>query len=626
MSEWATNIPAGVNLAGWDELRAARDFEGAPREFWPTCLAALAQLATAQVAVLVLREAGPDGQWKRVGKWMAAPSAEPLLVRVAPAVEQVAAVAATNQVEIHDVAAPSGNRRPDRLLGLRLQTGEDETGTVFVALFLLVGEAAEQAEEILSRLQLAADLPQVYQLRRVTAQARLDLVHYANALDLLALLNEQHRFLATAMTFCNELSSRHECSRVSLGWLKNQYIRVAAVSHIEKFEKKMEAVNKLEQAMEEALEQDIEVVYPAGDAEATTITRDHETFAREQGVDYICSLPVRVDHEPVGVVTCERSTKPFDEQDLRLLRLCVDLASRRLGELHRHDRWFGARWLSAAREKLGNLVGVEHTGAKVFGILGALALLTVVFGRMPYRVEAPFVLRTEKLTHVTAPFDGYIDTVEVRMGDRVAENDPLLHLDTRELLLEEAAARADLQRYVRESEKAEAESALADMRIANALADQARARLALVEHRLANSIIKAPFTGIVVEGDLRQRVGAPLRQGDLLFKVARTEEFYVECETDERDIHEIAVDASGQVAFASQPQQRFPVRVVRVEPSAIAGETGNTFIVRCAVVGTAPDWWRPGMSGVAKVDAGRRSLLWIFTHRTVDFLRMFFWW
>ena len=31
------------------------------------------------------------------------------------------------------------------------------------------------------------------------------------------------------------------------------------------------------------------------------------------------------------------------------------------------------------------------------------------------------------------------------------------------------------------------------------------------------------------------------------------------------------------------------------------------------------------MSGVARIDAGRRSLLWITTHRTVDFLRLWWW-
>jgi hypothetical protein len=38
------------------------------------------------------------------------------------------------------------------------------------------------------------------------------------------------------------------------------------------------------------------------------------------------------------------------------------------------------------------------------------------------------------------------------------------------------------------------------------------------------------------------------------------------------------------------------------------------------------DWWRPGMSGIGKIEAGERTLFWIIFHRTIDFLRMFFWW
>lgn len=38
------------------------------------------------------------------------------------------------------------------------------------------------------------------------------------------------------------------------------------------------------------------------------------------------------------------------------------------------------------------------------------------------------------------------------------------------------------------------------------------------------------------------------------------------------------------------------------------------------------DWIRPGMSGVVKIDAGKRSILWILTHKVVDFLRLYFWW
>jgi hypothetical protein len=32
------------------------------------------------------------------------------------------------------------------------------------------------------------------------------------------------------------------------------------------------------------------------------------------------------------------------------------------------------------------------------------------------------------------------------------------------------------------------------------------------------------------------------------------------------------------------------------------------------------------MSGLCKIDAGRGTLFWILTHRTVDFLRLNLWW
>ncbi len=69
------------------------------------------------------------------------------------------------------------------------------------------------------------------------------------------------------------------------------------------------------------------------------------------------------------------------------------------------------------------------------------------------------------------------------------------------------------------------------MRIADALALQAQARLDLVQYRLENATVKAAFDGIVVEGDLRERIAAPVKQGDALFKVARLDTLYAEAES-----------------------------------------------------------------------------------------------
>ncbi len=41
----------------------------------------------------------------------------------------------------------------------------------------------------------------------------------------------------------------------------------------------------------------------------------------------------------------------------------------------------------------------------------------------------------------------------------------------------------------------------------------------------------------------------------------------------------------------------------------------------------APEsWWRPGMTGLAQIDAGERRIFWIWTHRVVDSLRLKLWW
>ncbi|MDA1278394.1 MAG: HlyD family efflux transporter periplasmic adaptor subunit, partial [Verrucomicrobia bacterium] len=356
------------------------------------------------------------------------------------------------------------------------------------------------------------------------------------------------------------------------------------------------------------------------------VSKEHETFARDQHSENICSMPLRKDDQPVAVLTCERRTTPFSEVEVRQFRLACDQAIPRLADLQRNDRWFGARWKTWAREALAKFLGPEHTWSKLFAILGCAA---VVFCSVPiftYKVEGNFILRSDEVSFLTAPFEGYIQDVGVRPGDIVNQGAELVGLNTDDLLLQEAGAVADQARYFREMEKARAAGELAEMRISQALADQAEARLQLIRYRLEQASIKAPFAGVIVEGDLRQRIGAPVKQGDALLKVARTDSLYVEAEVNERDVQEILKKANAEIAFVTQPKLKFPVEITRVEQAAFPKDQQNVFLVRCALTGAPEGWWRPGMSGVCKIPVEKRTLAWIFTHRTVDFLRMFFWW
>ncbi|MGE5374884.1 MAG: HlyD family efflux transporter periplasmic adaptor subunit, partial [Bacteroidota bacterium] len=168
--------------------------------------------------------------------------------------------------------------------------------------------------------------------------------------------------------------------------------------------------------------------------------------------------------------------------------------------------------------------------------------------------------------------------------------------------------------------------ALADMRVAEAMRDQATAKLGMIRYRLDKSVIRAPFDGVIVEGDLNERIGAPVKQGDVLLKAAMTEGLYTEMDVKESDIHHVKDNADGEIALVSRPQDSYKIKLTLVEPAAVVREKGNVFIAHADFKSQAPDWWQPGMTGVAKINAGKRTLLWILTRRTIDFLRLKLWW
>jgi hypothetical protein len=64
--------------------------------------------------------------------------------------------------------------------------------------------------------------------------------------------------------------------------------------------------------------------------------------------------------------------------------------------------------------------------------------------------------------------------------------------------------------------------------------------------------------------------------------------------------------------------------VERITPIATAEEGRNHFRVEAVLEEPAPAL-RPGMEGIAKIDAGRRRLLWIWTHEMLDWIRLSTW-
>jgi multidrug resistance efflux pump len=603
------------------EVSELRRFAGAPDQFWPRYLAAAGRLVAASRANIILRHPGEPPRLGKIANWASDDKTDRPVTIFNSKLSSIAEE--TFKGGKYHWSLESENIVEAHIVGINLPLPEGQPSCC--ALFLLTGVGIQQVKHAQRTLALIADVPSAYLAVQANQKTHRETLAFAVAMDIVAAVNNETRFIAASLAFANSLADRMRCERVSLGWLENDFVRVRTISRTEKFNRQMASVQAIEVALEECVDQNAELIWPAP-AEFPLITRDTQKFAEDQKVSNVLSVPLRVDEKVVGAILCERQDGAFTQIEVEQVRLAADLVVRRLADLKEHDRWFGARALDSSRATLAKAVGPEKTWAKVLIGVGAAALIALLLPVWKYRVEGTFVVRSDEVSYLTAPFDGYIKSVEARPGDRLAADAPLLHLNTQELEYEEAAAGADYTRYLREAEKARAAKNFAEMRIAQAQAEQSKARLDLVQRRITQSVLRTPFEGVVIEGDLRQRISAPVKQGDALLRLARLDNLYIEVEVPERDAHDVLSKTAGEISFVAQPKLKFPIQVTQFEPAAAVKDKKNVFLVRASVNGQPESWWRPGMTGIAKIDVDRRTLLWILTHRTVDFLRMYFWW
>lgn len=445
------------------------------------------------------------------------------------------------------------------------------------------------------------------------------------AVEILSMVNPHKHFLKYSMALCNEIACRFGCDRVSVGILKGRYVRVKAVSHTEKFGKGMELVQAIESAMEECLDQDAEIVFPAP-PESTFINRAASELAKRFDGHCIVNVPIRDGEKPMAVLTLERSSPlPPNPKDIRLLRLVADLIAPRLLDLNTKSRWFGARFALWLKERLAVVLGPTHTWAKLAALACMGIFVFLCFARGTYTVEATFVTKPVVQRVIAAPYDGYIAEVHVRPGEAVEAGATLLaELETAELTSQLAMKKAEMAAHLKDAALARRENKLAESQAAEARAEQAEVECDLLIDKLNKAKLYPPLSGVVLSGDLTTRVGAPVKLGETLFEIAPLAHMEADLYVPEEEIADIETGQTGELAAAGRPDEKIAFEVVRITPLAELIKQKNVFRVRVRLV-DAPAWMLPGLEGVAKVRVEERLLIGIWTRRAVNWVKIKLW-
>ena len=590
-----------LDQARWTRFRAAET----PEAFANAWLALQCRAVEgAAAAVLVLGEPG-IGPYRPAAAWPDAAAVTPALSAAAEA-----ALAGTQGVALDG---------EDRCIAVPILLEGRLCGVCAIALSSGAAAPAMRAlhwgagwiEALLRREQMAADAEQ---RRRATT-----------AFDLLGVVLEHREARAAATALATELARRFDCDPVSIGFLRRGTCRVEALSHAAWFAERMNLLRDVASAMEEAMDQRAVIVFPAKPGWEYRVTRAHADLAAAHRAGGVLTVPLRHDGTVFGAITLERPAgREFDAATVELCDAMATVVGPVLWEKRANDRLLPAKITDSLVTQSKRLLGPGYFGRKLATLVAVALFVLFSTLRGDYAITSPALLEGRIQRSMVAPFAGYVWSEHARAGEVVAEGQLLAKLDDQDLRLERLRLVTQRQQRTAEYDRALAARNRAEAAIARAQIEQAAAQLALVEEQLARTRITAPFAGMVVRGNLSQRVGAAVERGEELFQIAPLDTYRVILEVEEGDIADIAVGQSGQMILASLPDAPQRYRVDRITPIAEQGQGRSFFRVEGALEQPS-DRLRPSMIGVGRTQVEERLLFHVWTRRLVDWARLAIW-
>lgn len=492
--------------------------------------------------------------------------------------------------------------------------------------------AANQPQTPPSQARRASDPPPAVAAGKASPQtttAKQLLENYltrrqATVLQLVAELLDAPNLGSGLASLADALHQRFDCQRVVIGLFHGSRLRIETISQQAGFDPRSDEVEMLRDALQEACDQDVILQFPAADR-TTLSTTAHAALCLDGADTRLLSLPLCHDGELVGAMLLQtESRSDWSRFTLELLGQVAELSAALIRLRHESERGLPGALRRSLHAGAQQITGPHHVMAK--SLVGLVFITTLAAAMIPvtYRIkaEAEIVPITRRV--ISAPVEGFVDSVQVRVGDRARAGDELLRLDTRQLTLEKTRLSSEIRGIETEIRAARASRDRKETVVLYARRSEASAELERVEQQIERSVLRAPVDGIIVDGDINEIVGAPVKLGDSLMQIAPIEGQDVHLLVDERDIGRVRVGQRGSLSLTSSPGQTIPFDVATIHPIARSTEGRNRIRVEAALP-TSSRTPLPGQTGIGKIAVGESSLLWVWTHRFVDWARQQGW-
>lgn len=428
----------------------------------------------------------------------------------------------------------------------------------------------------------------------------------------LAVLEQACRFdnlPDNASSLATALADRFSFSRVLICLPQRGRLRVAGVSHAPTFDRRSDMFAVLEADLEhlgsaEALSADSE--YARWLATRRPALQVLPMSMGERGFCVILHAPEQVPDSAV---------KAQCRQIVRLVAPFFDSQNR----LHEGVVWgWRERVLTHFRQASSRRKWAWGCGA---------AALVLLFLALPgqHRVTAHASLEGEIQRAIVAPEEGYLQEASVKAGEVIHQGQVLAQLDNKSIQLEIQRWLGEKQEYERQYNRELTALNPVEMRIAKAKIAQADAQLNLYRERLQRVRITAPIDGVIIKGDLSRAVGSPVQRGQVLYEIAPLDAFKLIIQVPQKSIRHVAQGQSGKVLLSSLPHDAIEFTITSVASVYSEHQQDIVYRVEAQIDNPNATNLRPGMSGYAKIEVGRKPYAWLIAHPLLDWLALKFW-
>ena len=245
----------------------------------------------------------------------------------------------------------------------------------------------------------------------------------------------------------------------------------------------------------------------------------------------------------------------------------------------------------------------------------AAAFILFLMLPIPSNVTAPIQVIPKNPYYIFAPFDGIIKNIIVTPGQTVKKGNKLFSYDTDilekkkdEAILAVASARAELIRL--EGASYTDDQAGAKIPEQKIIVERKESEVKFIESLLQISHFKSPADGTVILDDPDALIGAYMRTGELILRIANPVSTEIRIMTPVSDIGLINEGSKAVIRLDSAPFSAIPAKVTKIGFDVTLSEQQIPSVAVKAEWLEKTDKIMPGQRGTASIK-GIKTYLWM---------------